>query len=60
MQKNRGMELLCRRHAELDEKTANAWTEQAELWARLAQVEHRLQVLSASCHRLQAGADAER
>jgi len=41
----RAMETLCRRHAELDKKTAKTWLEEADLWSRLLKVEQRLKAL---------------
>lgn len=38
-------ERLCREHAELDKTTADSWSEEAEIWAKLAIVERRLLVL---------------
>jgi hypothetical protein len=38
-------EALCREHAELDKTTAGSWSEEAEIWAKLALVEKRLLVL---------------
>jgi hypothetical protein len=41
----RAMEMLCRRHAKLDKKTAKSWLEEAELWSKLKEIEQRLQTL---------------
>lgn len=41
----RAIEEACRRHAELDEKTASRWLEEAELWSKLVEIEYRLQIL---------------
>jgi len=38
-------EELCRQHAELDKTTAGSWSEEAEIWAKLALIEKRLLVL---------------
>jgi len=38
-------ENLCRQHADLDKTTASSWSEEAEIWAKLALVEKRLLVL---------------
>lgn len=38
-------EKYCRQHAALDKTTAGAWSEEAEIWAKLALVEKRLLVL---------------
>ena len=38
-------EKFCRQHAALDKTTAGSWFEEAEIWAKLAQVEKRLSVL---------------
>jgi hypothetical protein len=39
------MEMLCRRQAKLDKKTAQSWLEEAELWSKLKKIEQRLQTL---------------
>jgi hypothetical protein len=47
MNRYKQMELLCRQHANLDEKTASSWLVEAEIWSRLITIEHRLQILKA-------------
>jgi len=37
----REMEALARKHAQLDEKTAARWTEEAKIYARLVIIEER-------------------
>lgn len=39
-------EKLCRQHAQLDKSTAGSWSEEAEIWAKLALIEKRLLVLN--------------
>jgi hypothetical protein len=41
-------EKMCRRHAELDKTTAGSWSEEADIWAKLAVVEKRLLVLKSN------------
>jgi len=44
--RHREMEESCRRHAEFDTSTAAYWQEEAELWSKLKQIDHRLDLLS--------------
>ena len=41
-------EKLCRQHAELDKTTAGTWSEEAEICAKLVQLEKRLMVLKSN------------
>jgi hypothetical protein len=50
----REMEKACRQHAQLDKTTAKRWLEEAELWLKLMQVEHRLQLLGGADRRPRA------
>jgi hypothetical protein len=47
----REMEKACRRHAQLDKTTAKLWLEEAQIWLKLMQVEHRLQSLGGADRR---------
>jgi hypothetical protein len=48
MNRYQQMELLCRQHADLDERTAESWLAEAEICSKLATIEHRLEILKAN------------
>jgi hypothetical protein len=48
MNRYQQMELLCRQHADLDERTAESWLAEAEIWSKLVMIEHRLEILKAN------------